>query len=94
MRNYEFTVIFVADEERKNAGLEAVTGALAAAGAEITKQDDMGVKFFAYEIQKQDKGHYVYFELAVDPAKIVEFEQAFRLNHNIMKFLFVHKADK
>jgi small subunit ribosomal protein S6 len=90
MRNYEFTVIFDANEENAKAGLEAVTEAFNAAGVEITKQEDMGVKFYAYEIQKQDKGHYVYFELKVDPSKIVEFERAFRLNHNITKFLFVN----
>ncbi len=93
MRNYEFTVIFDANEENKQAGLESVLSLLESVGAEITKQEDMGVRTFAYEIQKQDKGHYVYFELRVDPAKIVEFEQAFRLNTNIVKYLFVLKQE-
>ncbi|HZJ88111.1 MAG TPA: 30S ribosomal protein S6 [Sphaerochaeta sp.] len=93
MRNYEFTVIFDANEENKQAGLESVTELFAAAGVEITTQEDMGVRTFAYEIQKQDKGHYIYFEISVDPAKIVEFEQAFRLNTNIVKYLFVLKQD-
>ena len=93
MRNYEFTVIFQANEDNTNAGLEMVTSTFSAAGVEITKQEDMGVKILAYEIKKQDKGHYVYFELKEDPEKIVEFEKAFLLNHNIMKFLFVN-SDK
>ena len=93
MRNYEFTIIFDANEEKSKAGLELVTSIFEKAGVEITKQEDMGVKYLAYEIKKQDKGHYVYFELKADPEKIVEFEKAFLLNHNIMKFLFVN-SDK
>ncbi|MGI6437286.1 MAG: 30S ribosomal protein S6 [Sphaerochaeta sp.] len=90
MRDYEFTVILVTDEDKTKAGLEAITAAFAAAGVEITKQEDMGVKFLAYEIKKQDKGHYVYFELKADPASITGFEQEFRLNANILKYLFVN----
>ncbi|MGE4453912.1 MAG: 30S ribosomal protein S6 [Sphaerochaeta sp.] len=90
MRNYEFTVIFKANEDDTQAGLELVTSTFAAAGVEITKQDDMGVKFLAYEIKKQDKGHYVYFELKAEPSSILGFEQKFLLNPNILKFLFVN----
>ena len=48
MRNYEFTVIFQANEDNTNAGLEMVTSTFSAAGVEITKQEDMGVKILAY----------------------------------------------
>lgn len=90
MRNYEFTVIFNASEDNSKAGLESVTSTFATAGVEITKQDDLGVKFLAYPIKKQDKGHYVYFELKAEPSSILGFEQEFLLNTNILKFLFVN----
>ena len=90
MRNYEFTVTFKANEDSSKAGLEFVTSTFANAGVEITKQEDMGVKFLAYEIKKQDKGHYVYFEMKADPASIIGFEKAFLLNVEILKFLFVN----
>ena len=90
MRDYEFTVILVTDEDKTKAGLEAVTAAFAAAGVEITKQEDMGVKYLAYDIKKQEKGHYVYFELKADPSTILEFERGFLLNSNILKYLFVN----
>lgn len=91
MRNYEFTVIFDANEEKTAAGMEIVSSAFAAAGVEITKQEDMGVKILAYPIKKQEKGHYVYFELNADPASIVGFEKQFLLSAPILKFLFVNK---
>jgi small subunit ribosomal protein S6 len=90
MRNYEFTIIFDANEEKTKAGLEIVTSAFTAAGVEITKQEDMGVKYLAYDIKKQEKGHYVYFELKAEPASIIEFEKKFLLTGEILKFLFVN----
>lgn len=91
MRSYEFTVIFEANEEKTAAGLEIVTQAFAEKGVNITKQDDMGVRTLAYLIKKQDKGHYVYFELDAEPADIKGFEKQFLLSPQILKFLFVKK---
>jgi small subunit ribosomal protein S6 len=51
----------------------------------------MGVKLFAYEMKKQDKGHYCYFEMSADPASIVTFEKKFLLDNTIIKYLFVSK---
>ena len=55
MRNYEFTIIFDANEEKTKSGLELVTSLFEKAGVEITKQEDMGVKYLAYDIKKQEK---------------------------------------
>jgi len=90
MRNYEFTIIFDANEEKTKSGLELVTSLFEKAGVEITKQDDMGVKYLAYDIKKQEKGHYVYFEMKADPSAILGFEKEFLLNTSILKFLFVN----
>ena len=70
MRNYEFTATFDANHDKMTAGLKFVTEAFAKAGVEITKQEDLGVRTLAYLINKQDKGHYLYFELNADPTKI------------------------
>ncbi|NBK21528.1 MAG: 30S ribosomal protein S6 [Spirochaetia bacterium] len=90
MRNYEFTIIFDANEDKTQAGLELVTSLFEKAGVEITKQEDMGVKYLAYDIKKQEKGHYVYFEMKADPSSILGFERDFLLSTNILKFLFVN----
>ena len=90
MRNYEFTVIFDADDEKMKEGLAFVTAELEKAGAQITKQDDLGVKTLAYQIAKQDKGHYVYFEFSADPASIANLSHVFQLSTFVLKFLFVN----
>ena len=90
MRNYEFTVIFDADDEKMKQGLAFVTETLEKAKATITKQEDLGVKTLAYQIQKQDKGHYVYFELSADPTTIASMSHVFQLSTLVLKFLFVN----
>ncbi len=90
MNKYEFTVIFDADEEKTKAGLEFVAGRFERHNVEIAKQEDLGVKTLAYEIKKQEKGHYVYFELNANPETINKMSHDFLLNGNILKFLFVN----
>lgn len=92
IQNYEFTVIFAADEEKMKEGLALVEKTLAKFGADVTKKEDMGVRNLAYLIKKADKGHYVYFELQADTASIVEMSREFQLSTSILKFLFVNPA--
>ena len=91
MRNYEFTVIFDANDEMTAKGMEIVNTQFAAAKVNVTKQEDLGVKNLAYEIKKQDKGHYYYFELEADPACINKISAELLLEAPVLKFLFVVK---
>ena len=91
MRNYEFTVIFDANEDQTAKGLELVLAEFTTAQVEITKQEDLGVKNLAYLIKKQDKGHYYFFELKADPSVINGFNNTFKLMTPLLKFLFVNK---
>ena len=80
--NYEFTVILPSDEEKMKEALAFVNAEL--------EQEDLGVKTLAYEIAKQNKGHYVYFELSADTQSIVKLSRAFQLSTLVLKFLFVN----
>ncbi len=94
IQNYEFTVILESDEERMKAGYELVKETFARFGAEITKEEDLGVRTLAYEIRKQDRGHYIYFELKADTASISEMNNIFQLSTLVLKFLFVNPERK
>ncbi len=94
IQNYEFTVIFDADEEKTKTGLEFVKSTFARCNAEITKEEDLGVRTLAYVIKKQEKGHYVYFELKADTATIAEMSNVFQLSTLVLKFLFVNPERK
>ncbi|HIV98291.1 MAG TPA: 30S ribosomal protein S6 [Candidatus Ornithospirochaeta avicola] len=90
MKHYEFTVILSSDEDKMKEGLAFVNGELEKASAEITKQDDLGIKTLAYTISKQDKGHYFYYEINVDSQAIKNMSRAFELSTLVLKFLFVN----
>lgn len=89
MRQYELTVIFPLEEDQHKAGREQVLADLAAQGAEIEKTDETGDRDLAYMINKRTRGKYVLFTLKLDPSKLVALDKAFKLNSNILKYLFV-----
>ncbi len=91
MRNYEFTVVFDANEDLAAKGLDLILAEFTSAQVEIIKQEDMGVRNLAYLIKKQDKGHYYYFDLKADPSVINGFSNSFKLMNPVLKFLFVNK---
>ncbi len=65
---------------------------LSQAKAEITKQEDCGVRQLAYTIKKKDKGHYVYFEMQADPTQMQSMERKLVLHASVLKFLFVNTS--
>ncbi len=91
MRDYEFTAIFYADEEKAASGSEFVQKKFDENGVEITKMEDMGVRQLAYLIKKQDKGRYCYYEIKAESDKISGMTSDFMLSGVMLKFLFVAK---
>ena len=89
MRQYELTVIFPLEEDQHKAGRELVLADLAAHGAEIEKTDEVGDRELAYPIKKRSRGRYVLFTLKMDPAKLFDLDKKFKLNNDLLKYLFV-----
>ena len=89
MRRYELTVIFPMEEDQHKAGRDLILSDLAANGAEIEKTDELGDRDLAYEVKKRKRGRYVLFTLKANPAKITVLDRIFKLNSNLLKFLFV-----
>ena len=89
MRRYELTVIFPLEDDQHKAGREQLLTDLAANGVEIEKTDETGDRDLAYEIKKRKRGKYVLFTVKADPAKIIVLDRIFKLNANLLKYLFV-----
>jgi len=89
MRQYELMVIFPLEEDRHKAGREQLLADLAAHEATIAKTDEMGDRELGYEVKKHKRGKYVLFTIAIDPAKITVLDRIFKLNANLLKYLFV-----
>ena len=89
MRNYELMVIFPMEEDQHKEGRERLLADLAANNAEIEKTDEIGERDLAYEIKKRKRGRYVLFTIKVNPATIASLDRIYKLNSNLVKYLFV-----
>lgn len=58
-------------------------------GGEVVRMDDIGMKTFAYPIQKKTEGHYVLFEIEGSGQEIAELERRMRVNDMIMRYITV-----
>ena len=90
MRHYELMVIFPLEEDQHKAGREQLLTDLGSNGTEIEKTDELGDRDLAYEIKKRNRGKYVLFTIKADPAKIANMDRIFKLNANLLKYLFVN----
>ena len=61
--------------------------------AEITKKDDLGIKKLAYEIRKNNEGHYLVYQFKVEEKMrefaIREIERFYRITDEVIKFLII-----
>ena len=94
MRNYELMVIYPMEEDLCKAALETTRADLAAFGVEVEKEEVFGDRDLAYEINKRKRGHFVLFNIKVNPAKIVEIEARFKFNENMLRHLFVRSESQ
>ena len=94
MRKYELMTVFPLDEEKSKKGADDVRSVLNEFGAEIEKEEPFGDRDLTYEIKKQKRGRFILFTMKLNPAKIIEINKQFRLNVNMLKYLFVKLDDK
>jgi small subunit ribosomal protein S6 len=94
MRLYELVVILPLEDEKQKLGREKVLADLAGIGAVVEKTDELGDRDLAYEINGIRRAKYVLFIVKVDPSKIAAADKAFKLNVNLVRYLFVRKEVK
>src|SRR5512145_1447816 len=76
-------------DEETNGVIKKMQDVVAKLGGEMTKFEDWGKKKLAYEIKKQKRGHYVFFQFKGTPAAIAELERTYKLTDAVIKFLSV-----
>lgn len=89
MRSYELVTVFRTKENNYTIGLEAVKKILSSAGVVVKSDEDMGDRELAYEVKKEDRGHYHFFNVDAEPNLIKELDEAMKLEKTLLKFLFV-----
>lgn len=53
--------------------------------------EDIGIKKLAYEIRKNNEGHYIIFNFESKYDFIAELERFYRINEQIIKFIVIRK---
>lgn len=95
-RHYEtmFIVKPTLTEEETQAQIELVRSNIEKNGGEIVAVEDMGTRQLAYEIEKNKRGYYyvIYFKAPAD--SINELERNYRINENILRFIFIKYENK
>ena len=93
MRKYELMTIYPLQEDKYKAGLENVKNVLSQFGAEIQSEQPYGDRDLCYEVKKQKQGRFLLLNITANPAKIDEIDRQFKLNADLLKFLFVRVED-
>ena len=89
MRKYELMTIFPVEEDKYKEGLDAVRASLGEFGVEIEKEESYGDRDLCYEVKKQKRGRYLLLIIKANPSKLFEVDRQFKLNKNLLKFMFV-----
>lgn len=95
MNNYETVFILnpVLSDTQIEETVKKFEGFLTKNGAKMVTKENWGLKKLAYPIQNKKSGFYHLFEFTSDGAVINPYEQEFRRDERVMRFLTV-KLDK
>lgn len=94
MKKYELMTIYPCEDEKFNNGIETVRKVLTDFGAKIEKEESFGDRNLTYVINKMNRGRYVLIHIEANPAKIAEIDVQFKLNTNLLRYMFVAKEEK
>src|SRR5512140_2697698 len=77
------------NDEETAAVIKKMQDVVVKQGGEMLKSEDWGKKKLAYEIKKQKRGHYAFFQFKAAPAVVSELERTYKLTDSVIKFLTV-----
>ena len=96
VKHYEtmFIVKSTLNDEETVVQIDLVKSNIEKNGGEIVTCDDMGTRQLAYEIEKNKRGYYFNVFFKAPPASILELERNYRINENILRFIFIKYENK
>lgn len=95
MKKYEIMYIVNSSLEAEKAAevIESLHAIITNNNGTVDNVDDWGVREFAYEINKQTKGHYVVIKVSAPVEAISEFDRLSRINTNVVRHMIVRLED-
>jgi len=81
-------------EEETVAQIEGIKAIIEKNGGEIAAVENFGTRELAYEIEKCKRGYYYVIYFRGNPAGIAEIERNYRINENVIRFIFIKYDSK
>ncbi len=78
----------LSDEETAGV-IKKIQDVVTKQGGELVKFEDWGKKKLAYEVRKQKRGHYAFFQIKGTPAVVSELERTYKLTDSVIKFMTI-----
>jgi small subunit ribosomal protein S6 len=90
VRKYEYVYILDPQEENTKNAIEDIKMHYNEMGVRILKEEDMGKRRLAYEIDKKTDGYYYVTQIEIDDfSKLEDFEKEMRLSQDVIRFMKV-----
>ena len=90
VRSYEYLFVFDPQEENTKKAIQDVKDQYEGMGAQVLKEEEMGKRRLAYEIDGNTDGFYYITRIELDDlTKLQEFERELKLNQNVIRFMRV-----
>ena len=88
-----YELVFIAKQEispvrAKDIG-KKIKEIIKSKGGETKKEEYWGFKNLAYEINKNKKGHYLFFTLSTTPSVVAELNNQIKLTEDVLRHLFI-----
>lgn len=88
MNNYELTLIVKQDlESRFDIFKESFDKSLSEMGFEIAHIENIGKRFLAYPIKKNNKGLYIIYQLVGEPSSVGDLENKLKYDNSLLRYL-------
>lgn len=93
-RQYEATFVFKTGANGMTRGAEIVRNRFRELDIKVINEDDMGERTLAYQVKKEDRGHYISFEVESEAESIQQIDRSLLVPDEILKFLVVRKDER
>ncbi len=89
-KTYELMVLLHPDLEiDAEAPIAKIESLVEAVKGRVIRRDNWGKKRLAYRVARQDFAIYVYFEVQMDPSKVVELERTILITEEVLRHILV-----
>lgn len=91
MRDYDAVFVFRSEDELYKQGKNLVQEEFTKAGVSISNEEDMGNRELAYLVKGENRGHYYFYDIKVEPDGVAPLNASIRLMDPVLKCLFVRR---